>query len=84
VRAGPMTATTLAANSLSVCVPTAGRSRIRQNVLTHFIPRRRRPLDSVIDVILEEETISGAQLMDVVRRSTEVPGISVPVSSREV
>jgi cell division protease FtsH len=40
--------------------------------------QRRRALNAVIDLLLERETISGTELMDVVRRSVEAHSVATP------
>jgi cell division protease FtsH len=37
---------------------------------------RRQALDAVIDLLLERETVSGTELMDVVRRSVEAQSVA--------
>jgi cell division protease FtsH len=41
--------------------------------------QRREALDAVIDLLLERETISGTELMDVVRRSVETQSVTAPI-----
>jgi cell division protease FtsH len=41
-----------------------------------ILSERRQALDAVIDLLLERETISGTELMDVVRRSVQTPTVA--------
>jgi cell division protease FtsH len=43
-----------------------------------ILMQRRQALDAVIDLLLERETISGTELMDVVRRSVEAQSVATP------
>jgi cell division protease FtsH len=43
------------------------------------LAQRREALDAVIDLLLERETISGTELMAVVRRSVEMPSVTTPI-----
>jgi cell division protease FtsH len=44
-----------------------------------ILVQRREALDAVIDLLLERETISGTELMDVVRRSVETQSVTTPI-----
>ena len=41
------------------------------------LSERRSSLDAVIDLLLERETISGEELMEVVRKPAEMPGTAL-------
>jgi cell division protease FtsH len=41
-----------------------------------ILVERRRSLDAVIDLLLEKETISGTELMDVVRRTVATESVT--------
>jgi cell division protease FtsH len=43
-----------------------------------ILMQRRKSLDAVIELLLEKETISGTELMDVVRRSVETQSVTAP------